>query len=155
MDFEETVQELFFSTDDKYLIATGHGSLKVYETEGYTQIANFTPEPYGHFVSGGFSPDARSIIAADRTGRVYLWDWQDDPGAERVKTFNHLGRKIETIAWHPRGGYVAFTGIAPTSSSTASVTSASTKTIAFVSPTRSGPATTPSTSTSIGMVASW
>ena len=113
LDFEETVQELFFSTDDKYLIATGHGSVKVYETAGYTQIANFTPEPYGHFVSGGFSPDAKSIIAADKTGKVYLWDWQEDPGAERVKTFNHLGRKIETIAWHPRGGYVAFTGHSP------------------------------------------
>lgn len=114
MDFGETVNELFFSADDQYLLAVGHGAVKVYKVDDWTLMQTLTPEFRTIFTSGVFSPDAKYVIAVGQAGKargnVHLWEWQT---GELVKQFNHTGKKIESIAWHPNGQYIAHAGHDP------------------------------------------
>ena len=114
IDFGNTVNELFFSTDDRYLLAVGHGNVKVYGTEDWTLRQTLHPGFYVTFTSGGFSPDAKQVIAVGQgggaRGTAYLWEWES---GELLKKFNHTGKKIESIAWHPNGRYIAHAGHDP------------------------------------------
>lgn len=114
IDFGNTVNELFFSGDDKYLLAVGHGMVKIYQVEGWELVQTLTPGFYVTFTSGGFSPDGRYVVAVGQSeqarGNLYLWDWQRN---ELVKRFNHTGKKIESIIWHPNGQYLAHAGHDP------------------------------------------
>jgi len=114
MNFGRTVNELFFSADDQYLLAVGHGSIKVYETENWEMLQELTPGFYVTFTSGVFSPDAKYVIAVGQSSQVrgtaYLWEWKT---GKLLKSFNHTGRKIESIAWHPSGDYIAHAGHDP------------------------------------------
>ena len=114
IDFGNTVNELFFSQDDQYLLAVGHGAVKVYKTADWSLQQTLKPDYFTIFTSGGFSPDARHVIAVGQggtsRGNTYLWEWQS---GELLKMFNHTGKKIESIAWHPNGQYVAHAGHDP------------------------------------------
>lgn len=114
IDFGNTVNELFFSEDDEYLLAVGHGAVKVYEVADWSLVQTLTPDYYVTFTSGVFSPDARYVIAVGQGGNArgtaYLWDWKS---GELLKTFNHTGKKIESISWHPNGQYIAHAGHDP------------------------------------------
>ncbi|MEM1328109.1 MAG: hypothetical protein AAGI23_19280 [Bacteroidota bacterium] len=107
LDFGGTVNELFFSSDDQYLLATGHGGFKVFDlTEGKVAHA-YRPKDYDIFVTGVFSPDAHHVFAADRKGNMHLVDWKND---KIRKIFNHTGKKIESVSWHPNGDYLTCVG---------------------------------------------
>ena len=114
IDFGNTVNELFFSQDDQYLLAVGHGAVKVYKTADWSLQQTLKPDYFTIFTSGGFSPDARHVIAVGQggtsRGNTYLWEWQS---GELLKMFNHTGKKIESIAWHPNGQYIAHAGHDP------------------------------------------
>jgi len=114
IEFGNTVNELFFSQDDQYLLAVGHGTIKVYKTADWTLQQTLDPGYYVTFTSGTFSPDGRHVIAVGQPqgarGNVYLWEWQS---GKLLKMFNHTGKKIESIAWHPNGNYVAHAGHDP------------------------------------------
>lgn len=114
IDFGNTVNELFFTADDDYLLAVGHGAVKVYLTEDWSLAQVLKPDYPAVFTSGVFSPDGEHVIAAENGGAVrgivYLWKWKS---GELLKTFNHTGRKIESITWHPNGQYVAHAGHDP------------------------------------------
>ena len=115
LDFGNTVNELFFTLDDKYLLAIGHGAVKVYRVEDWSLVQTLNPDHYVTFTSGVFSPDAKYVIAVGQAknaarGNVYLWEWEQ---GKLVKTFNHTGKKIESISWHPNGQYIAHAGHDP------------------------------------------
>ncbi len=114
IDFGNTVNELFFSKDDQYLLAVGHGAVKIYNTSDWSLAQTLTPGYFVVFTAGVFSPDAKYVLAVGQggtsRGNAYLWDWQS--GA-LLKTFNHTGKKIETVAWHPNGHYIAHAGHDP------------------------------------------
>ena len=114
LEFGNTVNELFFSYDDRCLLAVGHGDIKVYNTSDWSLEQTLSPGYYVTFTSGTFSPDAQHVIAVgqpQRTrGNVYLWEWKS---GKLLKMFNHTGRKVESIAWHPNGDYVAHAGHDP------------------------------------------
>ncbi len=109
MDFGNTVNELFFSKDDQFLLAVGHGSIKIYKVSDWSLVQTLKMPYHVVFTSGGFSPDAKYVIAVGSSeyarGNVFLWDWQE---GKLVKHFNHTGKKIESIAWHPNGRYIAY-----------------------------------------------
>jgi len=109
VDFGGTVNELVFSADDRYVVASGHGAVTVYDTQDWQPQASLRP-PSTKFVAGSFSPDAQMVFAGDNRGYLYLWDWQQD---KLVRRFTHTGRKVETVAYHPSGDYVAFAGHDP------------------------------------------
>jgi len=114
LEFGNTVNELFFSDDDQYLLAVGHGDIKVYNTSNWSLEQTLSPGYYVTFTSGTFSPDAKHVIAVGQPqgarGNVYLWEWKS---GKLLKMFNHTGKKIESIAWHPNGDYVAHAGHDP------------------------------------------
>ena len=115
LNFGSTVNELFFSANDQYLLAVGHGAIKIYNTEDWTLEQSLNPETYVTFTSGMFSPDAKHVIAVGQVrngarGNAYLWDWRE---GKLLKSFNHTGKKIESIAWHPNGAYIAHAGHDP------------------------------------------
>lgn len=114
MNFGDTVNELFFSSDDQYLLAVGHGAVKVYSAEDWSLIQTLKMDYRVTFTSGVFSPDAKYVIAVGQGGNTrgtaYLWEWKT---GKLVKRFNHTGKKIESISWHPNGQYIAHAGHDP------------------------------------------
>ncbi len=114
LDFGNTVNELFFSRDDQYLLAVGHGAVKVYRVDQWKLLQTLKPEYYVVFTSGVFSPDGQYVIAVGQggnaRGNAYLWDWKS---GKLIKTFNHTGKKIESVSWHPNGHYIAHAGHDP------------------------------------------
>ena len=114
IDFGNTVNELFFTQDDGYLLAVGHGAVKVYDTGDWSLVQTLKPDYFTIFTSGVFSPDGKHVIAVGQggtsRGNVYLWDWRS---GELLKMFNHTGKKIESISWHPNGQYIAYAGHDP------------------------------------------
>ncbi len=114
IDFGNTVNELFFTQDDAYLLAVGHGAVKVYKTEDWSLVQTLKPNYHVIFTSGVFSPDGKHVIAVGQggtsRGTAYLWEWRT---GKLLKSFNHTGKKIESIAWHPSGDYIAHAGHDP------------------------------------------
>ncbi len=114
LDFGNTVNELFFTEDDRYLLAVGHGAVKVYDASDWSLAQTLKPDYWVIFTSGVFSPDGKYVIAVGQggtsRGNVYLWDWKS---GELLKMFNHTGKKIESISWHPNGQYIAHAGHDP------------------------------------------
>lgn len=114
LDHGRTVNELFFTSDDKYLLAVGHGSVQVFKTEDWSLEQTLKPDYDVIFTSGTFSPDGKYVIAVGQgggqRGTVYLWEWRT---GKLLKRFNHTGKKIESIAWHPNGHYIAHAGHDP------------------------------------------
>jgi len=114
LDFGNTVNELFFTKDDAYLLAVGHGAVKVYKTADWSLAQTLKTEHFTIFTSGGFSPDGKHVLAVGQGGNArgtaYLWEWES---GELLKAFNPTGKKIESVAWHPNGQYIAHAGHDP------------------------------------------
>lgn len=114
VDFGNTVNELFFSHDDRLLLAVGHGAVKIYRAEDWSLVRTLKPDYFTIFTSGTFSPDTKYVVAVGQggtsRGTVFLWEAES---GRLVKTFNHTGKKIESIAWHPGGQYIAHAGHDP------------------------------------------
>lgn len=113
-DHGNTVNELFFSEDDRYLLSVGHGSVKIFVTDTWKLAQNLENEYFTIFTTGVFSPDGKYVFAAGQggtsRGNCYIWEWES---GEMLKMFNHTGKKIESVSWHPNGGYIAFAGHDP------------------------------------------
>jgi tricorn protease-like protein len=114
LDFGSTTNELFFSGDDQFLLAVGHGAIKIYKVADWSLVQTLKLEYYVTFTSGVFSPDAQYIMAVGSSkevkGNVFVWDWKS---GKLMKHFNHTGKKIESVAWHPNGKYIAHAGHDP------------------------------------------
>jgi WD40 repeat protein len=114
MDFGATVNELFFTQDDQYLLAVGHGDVKVYRASDGELMQSLGPDYYVTFTTGVFSPDGKYVLAAGSNqqarGSLFLWDWQE---GKLLKRFNHTGKKVESVSWHPNGDYIAHAGHDP------------------------------------------
>lgn len=114
LDFDATVNELFFSKDDEFLLAVGHGSVKVYRVEDWSLVQTLNPGYYVVFTSGAFSPNGQYVFAVGQggtsRGNCYLWEWET---GKLVKMFNQTGKKIESVTWHPSGDYIVYAGHDP------------------------------------------
>lgn len=114
MNFGSTVNELFFTKDDQYLLAVGHDAVKVYQTSDWSLVQTLNPDFNVKYTSGSFSPDGQYVIAVGQSdqvrGNIYLWEWRS---GKLLKQFNHTGKKIESITWHPNGQYILHAGHTP------------------------------------------
>ncbi|TRX48566.1 hypothetical protein FNH22_28645 [Fulvivirga sp. M361] len=110
IDFGGTINELFFSADDRYLLATGHGGIKIYNTSDWSLLQTLEADTYMKFITGVFSPDSKYVFAGANDGHLYLWEWQS---GKLLKKFSHTGKKVETVSWHPNGNYLLFAGHDP------------------------------------------
>ncbi len=113
IDYGSTINELFFTEDDQYIVAIGHAGVKVYNTTDWSLEKELFTDDDVIFTAGCFSPDGKYIIAAQNKpvrGTIHLIDWKK---GKIKKSFSHMGRKIETVTFHPNGDYVAFTGHSP------------------------------------------
>lgn len=113
LDYGSTVNRVYFSNDDQYLLAIGHGSAKVYKVADWSLVQTLKTEQYVNFSSGVFSPDGQYVVGVGRNqvgGNIYVWEWRS---GKLLKHFNHTGKKIESVAWHPNGEYIAHVGHDP------------------------------------------
>ncbi len=110
IDFGGTVNELHYSKDDQYLLAAGHGAVKIYNASSGELLQTLKPDFFLKFVTASFSPDAKHVIAGGFGGTMYVWEWKT---GKLLKEFNHTGKKVETCSWHPNGRYIAMTGHEP------------------------------------------
>lgn len=114
INYGSTVNELFFTHDDRYLLAAGHAGIKIYNTSDWSLAQDIQMDPHKGFTSATFSPDGKYIIGASNTGKVrgnlYLWEWKS---GKLLRSFNHLGKKVESVTWHPNGQYISFAGHDP------------------------------------------
>lgn len=114
IDFGNTINRLVFTQNDEYLLAVGHGAVKVYRSSDWSLVQTLQPEYDVIFTSGVFSPDGKHVFVVGQggvsRGNCYLWEWQS---GKLVRMFNQLGKKIEAVAWHPNGQYIAYAGHDP------------------------------------------
>ncbi len=114
LDFGSTVNELFFSEDDQYLLAVGHDAVKIYATKHWSLFQTLNPDFNVKYTSGVFSPNGQYVVAVGQSdqvrGNIYLWEWKT---GKLLKMFNHTGKKIESINWHPNGQYILHAGHTP------------------------------------------
>jgi len=114
IDFGNTVNELFFTEDDKYLLAVGHGAVNVYRVADWSLVKTLKPDYEVIFTSGVFSPGGKYVFAVGQggtsRGNCYLWEWES---GKLLKMFNHTGKKIESVSWHPNGRYIVYAGHDP------------------------------------------
>ena len=77
-------------------------------------VTTSNPEYSVTYTSGAFTPDAKHLVAVGQSkqsrGNTYLWEWES---GKLIKMFNHTGKKIESISWHPKGLYIAHAGDDP------------------------------------------
>jgi WD40 repeat protein len=113
INYGSTVNELFFSQDDRFLLAVGHSGAKIYRTADWSLLQTLRPGN-AMLISGVFSPDARYVLATGHSGssrgNLYLWDWRE---GKLLRELNHTGRKIESVSWHPDGNYIVHAGHDP------------------------------------------
>ncbi len=110
LDHGDTVNEVDFTSDDKYFITSGHKYVKVWETESGKLIRVFDIDPsfLDHlFINVNVHPDDRWVAAGTNQGYIYLFDLEK---MKLVRRVNKLGQKIETVAWTIDGGYLATAG---------------------------------------------
>ena len=114
LNFGNTTNELFFSSDDQYLLAAGHGAVKIYNTQTWELEKTLNPSYRVKYITGVFSPDDRYIAASGTSdyakGTIFLWEWKT---GKLLKTLNHTGKKIESLSWHPNGRYILSSGHSP------------------------------------------
>ncbi len=114
LEFGSTVNRVYFSTDDQYLLAVGHGAVKVYKVADWSLVQSLQTDQYVNFASGVFSPDGQYVVGVGSTkdvrGNIFVWEWKS---GKLLKHFNHTGKKIESVAWHPNGKYIAHVGHDP------------------------------------------
>jgi WD40 repeat protein len=114
IDFGSTVNRLAFTVDDQYLLAVGHADAKIYRVADWSVAQTLKTDQYVNFASGAFSPDGEHVVAAGTMnnikGNVFIWNWKS---GKLLKHFNHTGKKIESITWHPNGKYIVHVGHDP------------------------------------------
>jgi WD40 repeat protein len=114
LNFGSTVNRVYFSNDDQFLLVIGHGGPKIYKVSDWSLVQTLKTNEFVNFASGVFSPDAQYVIGVGSTkdvrGNIFVWEWKT---GKLLKHFNHTGKKIETVAWHPNGKYIAHAGHTP------------------------------------------
>lgn len=114
LDFGSSVNRVAFSNNDQYLLAIGHGNPKIYKVSDWSLVQSLKTDQFVNFASGVFSPDGQYVVGVGSTKEarvnVFLWDFKS---GKLLKQFNHKGKKIESVAWHPNGIYIVQVGHDP------------------------------------------
>ena len=108
----ETVNEMDFSSDDRYIVSTGdNAEIKIWDIEnGMQLVKTFKADKGRGGVTVRFSPDHQYVAAAGFFGDIYVWEVST---GKRIKHFNNTGRKIETLAFTPDGRFLLTAGNDP------------------------------------------
>ena len=107
VDVGGTINEIMFSDDDQYVLAAGHGFVRVFRTADWTQVQELKAEAFMKFTTADFTSDGKYIAASGFGGFIYVWEWAT---GKLVKKFNYRGRKTESLCWHPDGNYLVTSG---------------------------------------------
>lgn len=110
-DHGETINESDFSPDDQYLITAGDNSeARLWRTSDWSLVRTFRPdddEVRDGFVTTRFSPDGTMVAVSGFGGDIHVWRIAD---GDRVRRWNHTGRKVETLNWSPDGRFLLAAG---------------------------------------------
>ncbi len=113
LNLGDTINEVDFSPDDAYLLATGHNeTAMVWKTSDWSLVHTLRglDADRFHFITGRFSPDGQFVATGSQNGEIYLFDMKT---GSLVHHFNQSGRKIEVLAFSPDGRFIATGGTDP------------------------------------------
>ncbi|MGF1544454.1 MAG: WD40 repeat domain-containing protein [Parvularculaceae bacterium] len=113
VDHGDTVNEIDFTSDDKYMVTSGHPTVKVWEvatgklvrTLKIVESADEDRDAY--FINVNISPDDQYIAAGATEGYLYVYELKT---GKLVRRLNKSGQKIETVAWTPDGRHLGSAG---------------------------------------------
>ena len=109
-----TVNELDFTSDDKYLAAAGDRSVRIWRVDGWKLHKEITLDKSKYFKGGKhiyintrFSPDNKILAVGATQGYVYFIDVAS---GEILRRMNKSGQKTETVEWTKDGRYFLVAG---------------------------------------------
>lgn len=117
LDHGHTINEVDFSSDDRFLATVGHPTVKIWDLETgeiaheFEIVDTNNPEQSSNFINGKFSPDDRYFAAGATEGFIYLYDLE---AGELVRRLNKTGQKHETISFTADGRHLFVAGHAMT-----------------------------------------
>lgn len=109
-----TVNELDFSSDDKYLAAVGDRSARIWQVDGWKLHKEITLDKNEYFKGGKhiyintrFSPDDKILAVGATHGYVYFIDVAS---GDVIRRMNKSGQKTETVEWTKDGRFFLVAG---------------------------------------------
>lgn len=114
IDFPGTVNELDFSSDDRLLAAVGDYTARIYATENWRILHEFTlPRGEGMldesniYINTRFSPDNDLLAVGGQNGFVYIYNVAS---GDLVRRIHKDTEKTETVEWTKDGRYLLVAG---------------------------------------------
>nr|WP_136252022.1 PQQ-binding-like beta-propeller repeat protein [Ningiella ruwaisensis] len=114
IEFPGTVNELDFSSDDKYLAAVGDFSVKIFNVSDFSVHQEFSIDEDRYFedekhifINTRFSPDNKTLAVGGTQGYVYFFDVES---GEMIRRMNKSGQKTETVEWTKDGRFFLVAG---------------------------------------------
>ncbi len=109
----DTVNEIDFTSDDKYFVTSGHPYVKIWNTQNGRLVRTLNiidtnnPDTSSNFINVNISPDDKYIAAGATEGFVYIYELKT---GKLLRRLNKSGQKLETVAWTPDGRYLGLAG---------------------------------------------
>jgi WD40 repeat protein len=108
---KEAVNELDFSPDSKLLLVTADSNAaRVLDTATMKEVKAFSRDGKSPRTTGRFSHDGKMIAVGGMGGEILVWDYTS---GELIRAINFTGQKVETLIFHPEGGYLLYAGHDP------------------------------------------
>ena len=114
LDFPGTVNELDFSSNDKYLAAVGDRSARIINTEDWSLHVENTLDKHQFFnkkkliyINTRFSADDKVLAVGGTHGFIYFYDVAT---GDLIRRLNKTGQKTETVEWTKDGRFFLVAG---------------------------------------------
>ena len=105
---EGTASSMALSANGKFLLCGNYSEVSVYDTEKKQRVSvtKKLRDIGGKVESICVSPDGKQVLAGGRTGRIFIWNLDEDGQLEKAGEFAGHSSTIKSIAIDPTNQYV-------------------------------------------------